>query len=289
MARADVPTTMYGAETVAILGLGLVGGSIARDLSALGYHVLAYDRDAATLDAACAAGVVDERLDASFTRLGGAEIVIIAVPVSSLRDVLAAARLYVANARLIMDVGSTKRSAIAAAESVGLGDRFVGSHPMAGGHRSGWPASRRGLFAGGTVYLCPTKTTRGDSLELACQIWSRLEANPHEIDAETHDRRVAYASHLPQAASTALALTLAEAGVTRQELGPGGHDVTRLAGSSVEMWTAIALDNSDALVPAVTALESRLAQLRRAIERSDREALRDLFGASRAWADKNDL
>jgi len=269
-------------QSAGVVGLGLIGGSIARDLHALGVRVLGYDRDGATLDMACAEGVVDRALDESLTGLEDADAVIVAVPVLLLPDTLRTIK-DATSARLITDVGSTKRSAIAAAESLGLGERFVGSHPMAGDHRSGWRASRKGLFADAIVYLCRTRRTGEEPVNLAQELWRALGARPRIIDAGAHDQLLAYASHLMQSVATALALTLDDAGVSRTDLGPGGSDSTRLAGGSVEMWTAIARDNADALVPAIRALEGRLAQLRAALAREDDDALHTAFAAARAW------
>jgi prephenate dehydrogenase len=273
-------------RSAGVIGLGLIGGSIARDLHALGVRVLGYDRDGATLDRACAEGAVDRALDASLAGLEDADVVIVAVPVSSLPDVL---RTIAASpgARLITDVGSTKRSAIAAAESIGVGERFVGSHPMAGDHRAGWGASRKGLFAGATVYLCRTRRTGEEPVALAQDLWRALGARTQIIDAEMHDHLLAHSSHLMQSVATALALTLEKAGVSRSELGPGGRDSTRLAGGSVEMWSAIARDNADALVPAIHELETQLERLRTALAERDESAIRQLLSTARSWFARN--
>lgn len=271
-----------------VIGLGLIGGSVARDLAALGVRVLAYDRDPATIDMARAEGVVAEPLDASLAGLEEAEVVIIAVPVSSLRDVLAGVPRQT-DARLITDVGSTKRSAVGSAEAMGIADRFVGSHPMAGDHRSGWTASRTGLFADARVYLCRTRETREEAVGLAHDLWCALGGCPELIAADAHDQLLAYTSHLPHAASAALALTLAGAGIDRAKLGPGGRDSTRLAGGSAEMWTAIARDNADALLPAIDALEAQLQRLRAELARGPEGAIRATLRAARAWTLENVL
>ncbi|MEX2153070.1 MAG: prephenate dehydrogenase [Gemmatimonadaceae bacterium] len=270
-------------RTAGVIGLGLIGGSVARDLAALGVRVVAYDRDPATMESACAEGVVAEPLGTSLTGLSDAEVVIVAVPVSALRDVLRAAP-PLPLARLITDAGSTKRSAIMTAEALGIGERFVGSHPMAGDHRSGWAASRRGLFNGAKVYLCRTRQSCEDAVTGAHDLWRALGGSPEEIAPDAHDRLLAYASHLPHAVSAALALTLESAGVTRAALGAGGRDATRLAGGSVEMWTAIARDNADDLLPCLVALEAHLQRLRAALERGDEASLRDLFRTARSWS-----
>jgi len=145
-------------------------------------------------------------------------------------------------------------------------------------------ASRAGLFDSARIYLCRSQHTRGDALVLAQELWQVLGARPEEISADAHDRLLAYASHLPQAVATALALALDGAGVSRAALGPGGRDVTRLAGGSVDMWTAIARDNADALLPAIGALETQLQRLKAAFSAGDETAIRDLFGGARAWS-----
>lgn len=271
-------------HSVAIVGLGLIGGSLAKDLAALHVPIIGYDADVATLDAACMEGIVQERLDGSLAGLERATIIVIAVPVSATLGVLTTARAHLAWASLIMDAGSTKRSAIAAAQSLGISERFVGSHPMAGDHRSGWSAARARLFEGATVYLCPAKDAAGGPLALARELWNALGAHTELIDAGEHDQRVALTSHLPQAASAALALTLSSAGVSLRELGPGGRDALRIAGSSPEMWTAIVMDNADAILEAMSDFEGQLGHFKVALETLDHQRLHDFFRASRNWA-----
>jgi prephenate dehydrogenase len=103
------------------------------------------------------------------------------------------------------------------------------------------------------------------------------------MDAAEHDRLLAWTSHLPQSAATALAVALAGAGIPPAALGPGGRDATRLAGSSPELWTAVAADNADFLAEALDALEARLAELRACLAAGDVEATARFFGAGRAW------
>jgi prephenate dehydrogenase len=180
-------------------------------------------------------------------------------------------------------VGSTKRSIVQCAERLGLGDRFVGAHPLAGDHRSGWDASRTGLFQGAPVYLTPSRSTEPDALELARELWTMVGAVPQVMDAAEHDRRLAWSSHLPHAASTALACALAEAGIARSALGPGGRDVTRLAGSSPEMWADILVDNADMVRSALAAMSAHLSAISDAVASEDRDQLRELWAAANQW------
>src|SRR4029079_4124003 len=229
-------------KNATIVGLGLIGGSIARDLAAKGVRVRGYDADREQLDAAVRDGIVSDPLDLDFDG-AGADVIVLAVPVDHAPVMLRRLARVARAARLVTDVGSTKTSIVNEARALGLDGCFVGSHPMAGDHRSGWTASRRNLFADALVYVCPTSSPRTAVVEVAKHFWQWLGARPCLMDADAHDKHVAWSSHLPHLVSMALGLALDGAGVERESLGPGGRDATRLAGSSPEMWTAIAADN----------------------------------------------
>jgi prephenate dehydrogenase len=270
-------------RTVAIIGLGLIGGSLARDLSARGVRVLGWDADPQSLRAAVGQGIVHQPIGDGLREVEQADAVVLAVPVLSAPNLLRRIQPHLGVVRLVTDAGSTKTSIVRAAESFGMGTRFVGSHPLAGDHRSGWDASREGLFSDARVFLCPTPSSSGDAVALASALWTMVGARPEVMDAEQHDQRLAWTSHLPQAVSTALALSLAQSGTPRAELGPGGRDVSRLAGSDPGMWADILIDNADALTPAIATMVARLAGLQRAMTTRDRDELQRLFAEARAW------
>jgi len=271
--------------TAAIVGLGLIGGSLARDLAERGVAVRAYDAEPHHLRSALRDGFVAEALDATLSGVCEAEVVIVAVPVDAATDVLRRIAPHAAKAKLITDVGSTKSRIVALAGNLGLGSRFVGSHPLAGDHRSGWDASRTGLFSNARVYICPPSEAPAAVVDLAADFWRRLGANPAVVTADDHDRQLAWTSHLPHMVSTALALALARTGVERADLGPGGRDVTRLAGGSPDVWTAIARENAVALDAALASAERELAGLRSALHRADATELLERFAAARRWFD----
>ncbi|MEP6491101.1 MAG: prephenate dehydrogenase [bacterium] len=277
---------MSACERASIVGLGLIGGSLARDLSARGVLVSAYDADVTHLASAQRDGIIYRTLDASLGGIADADVIIIAVPVDSAVEVLQGIAQANTRATLITDVGSTKVRIVEAANDLGIGDRFVGSHPMAGDHRSGWSASRSGLFAGARVYLCPTPSSTTKTLDLAATLWNGVGGRATVMDAGAHDRKLAWTSHLPHVMSAALALAFARAGIERDDLGPGGRDVTRLAGSSPEMWTAIARENGPAIEEALSEAERELAAFRAALHRSDPRELHDRFLTARAWFDE---
>ena len=272
---------MTGVRSAAVVGLGLIGGSVARDLAGRGVRVLGHDRDPAAVRDALRDGGISEAL-ADWEDVGGVDLVVIAVPVTAAPGVLRLIRPR--GAALVTDVGSTKESIVRAAEDAGLGERFVGSHPLAGDHRSGWNASRTGLFDGARVFLAPTSHTAPDALQRARALWSALGARTEVMDAAEHDRRMAAVSHLPQALATALGSLLAQEGLGRADLGPGARDMTRLAASSPDMWAAIAADNARHLSAAVGAMQERLGALRDALDAGDAGRLRSFFEEGNRWS-----
>lgn len=268
---------------VGIVGLGLIGGSLARDLIARGVSVIAHDRREAHLRALDDPALARVRLVPSVLDVAVAETVVIAVPVAAALPVLELLTPRLGPGHVVMDVGGTKAPIVAHAEALGIGDRFVGCHPLAGDHRSGWEASRAGLFAGAPVFLCRTPSATDAAFARTERFWQRLGATPVCVGAAEHDRRLAFTSHLPHLLATALALTLRKAGVARGELGPGGRDMTRLAAGSAELWTEIALQNGDALASAIDALEATLGGLRREIEARRATTIVDYLTRARDW------
>jgi prephenate dehydrogenase len=270
---------------IAVIGLGLMGGSLARALHARGVHVLGYDRDGTQLDAAMREHVVSEPLDSSLEGLTSAEVVILALPVDATIATLGTLLPRVGAARLVMDVASTKRSIVAAAEAAGLGARYVGAHPLTGSHRSGWGASRASLFEDARVFLCPAPSTARSTLALAESLWRELRAGVETLDAAVHDEQMAWRSHLPHLLSSALALTLRDAGVRRSALGPGGRDMTRLAGGSASMWGPIVSDNAGPIADALEACEARLRAFREALVSGEPGDARRFLETAVEWFD----
>lgn len=272
-------------ERVAIVGLGLMGGSLARALAEQDVRVLGYDSAPDSLDAAEGEGIVHERLGAQLAGIEEADVVVFALPVDAIMALLPRIAPRLGQARLVMDIASTKRSIVGAADSLGLGERYVGAHPLTGSHRSGWRASRANLFDDARVFLCPTAHTSAEALRLAESFWRSLRSGVEVLDAAEHDEQMSWRSHLPQVLSTTLALTLREAGVQRSALGPGGRDMTRLAGSSPALWMSIVQDNTPALVHSLIAMESQLRVFREALERADGEETRASLTNAREWFD----
>lgn len=270
--------------SVAVIGLGTIGGSVARGLAAHGVQVLGYDTNASYLDAAVEEGVVSDRLQPGFDDIGNAEAVVIAIYGGAAIHALESLKKHRDGVRLITDVGSTKCTIVACAEKLSLGPVFVGSHPFAGDHRSGWPASRSDLFDNEIVYVCPTSESSDSAMEAAQSLWTLLGAKPVSMDAAQHDELLAWTSHLPHVVSAAFALALADVGIDRRQLGRGGSDVARLAAGSPDLWTSISLENASEIDAALAAMELQVAEFRMLLREGDREGVRDRFSQARSWS-----
>jgi prephenate dehydrogenase len=268
---------------VAIVGLGLIGGSLARDLSAAGHTVLAVDRSREALRKARRAGAIARALPPDLAGIEEADLCVVALPVDATRRFLADASAQLVRLRAVTDVGSTKASIVRAAAQAGLAN-FVGSHPMAGGHDSGWRASRSGIFAGKCVYLTVPAGASPVAVRLVRRFWKAVGGRLEPIDGPRHDRLLAATSHLPQVVALALATVYADAGISRGMLGRGGREMTRLAASNGAMWSAIFTDHPRNVAARIRRLRAALASIERQVERKDAAAIRRLMSRTNGWA-----
>lgn len=275
---------MSDAQSVAVIGLGMIGGSVARGLAGRGIDVVGYDKDRAAVEAAFAEGVITRALAPRLDDIGNANVVVIAVYGDSAVETIKLLEPHAKRFDLVTDVGSTKRTIVSAAEKTKLGTCFVGAHPFAGDHRSGWAASRFDLFEAETVYLCPSSKSDTTSVGLAQWLWASLGAHTVKIDAREHDELLAWTSHLPHMVSTALALALSDAGIARRQLGRGGRDMARLSAGSPDVWTAIALDNASAIATALKGIERQLDEFRALLEAGDGHGIRERLTRARSWS-----
>lgn len=273
--------------TVGIAGLGLMGGSLARALRRLPEppRVVACDRDRAVLERALGEGAVDEV--GSAEDVFACELVVLATPIGAAVELLRAHHAAAPASSTLTDLCSVKRPIVAAAEALGLGERFVGGHPVAGDHRGGFAASRAELYDDARVWLTPLPG--GDAATDALSaFWRALGARPAVTRADAHDELMAWASHLPQVASSALGRVLGRAGTSPAALGPGGRDTTRLAASPPALWTEILLANADLVAGPVEALAETLAAFARALRERDGEAIAALMDEAVQWTKRRE-
>lgn len=251
---------MFG--KVAIVGVGLIGGSFAR---ALREHGLAGEllgvSSARTIEGAREAGIID-RGAALEEACAEADLIFLAAPVLKIKEQLPLVARNLRAGALVTDAGSTKVEIVAAARQAGLAERFVGGHPMAGKAISGWQGAEANLFAGRPWILT------GVAPESLRNCLERIGARVLDMTPEEHDRLVAFCSHLPQLLSTALGATLSVAlpqdrvQTGTLPLGPGAQDMLRLATSSHELWADILSTNRYEVLAALDAYIGQLNTLR---------------------------
>jgi prephenate dehydrogenase len=270
-------------QRVAVLGLGLLGGSVALAVRRRGVaaRVAGSARRADVRAAALARGAVDEAGDPE-SAARDADLVVLATPLFAMPEIVRRIAPVLAPGAIVTDVGSVK--AALAEVLPGLlpgGVVYVGSHPMAGGHRSGFEHAQEDLFerAACVVTDGPDRAVR----DRVCAFWRALGCRVVLRDAASHDAEVAWMSHLPHAVAFAFASALRGAPERAFEVaGAGFRDFTRIAHSEPELWADILTANRKALAAPLQAAGQALQELARAIEANDAEAALRFLGAARA-------
>lgn len=250
---------------IAIVGLGLIGGSIAfaARRSWPSTHVLAIDREAPVLREALARRAIDAAAD-TLSAVAGADLVVLAAPVRQNVRLLPQIAPHVSDAAVVTDVGGTKRSIVEAAAALPSRMTFVGGHPLGGGARGGFEFATAGLFARRPWIFTPGAHAPQAAVDRLSAFVSGIGARPATMSADEHDRLMAFLSHLPQLTASVLMDIVGEA-VGERGLalaGPGLIDTTRLASSPADVWRDICATNADAIGDALDRLIARLTQIR---------------------------
>ena len=252
-------------QTVAIVGVGLIGGSfgLALKKAGVGGTILGVSAPS-TIEAALKRGAIDEGLPLA-EAAARADLIYLAQPIGRILGTLRKIDDFVRPGTLITDAGSTKGAIVAAARLHLRRAMFLGGHPMAGKEKRGVAEADADLFRGRTYVLTPedSKTLEAPAIDEFLRWIRAIGALPVMLNAVEHDRIVSFTSHLPQLVATALAATVAEnAGDNLSVAGPGLRDSTRLALSSFELWRDILATNSGPIKEALTAYISKLEHLR---------------------------
>lgn len=280
---------------LALVGLGLIGGSLARALREAGAvaSIRGYDRDPEQVRQALALGVIDSAGSDASDAVREADIAVIAVPVLATAAALQACKPGLSAGTIVTDVGSTKQSVLAAARDVfgTLPPRFVAAHPIAGTEKSGVAHSQAGLFRGHRLILTPHETQDAEALAAVEALWQAAGARVVKMDAARHDAIFAATSHLPHL----LAYSFVEM-LTRLEgadadifpnAGGGFRDFTRIASSSPRMWHDIIRANSEEVARLLRQQIDELEQLHEMIEQGRWELLREVFERARAARERH--
>ncbi len=279
------PLLPVPAARVALVGLGLIGGSLAKATRRAwpGVTILGADRPA-ILEVAREAQLVDEiaPLDAAADLVASADLVVFCLPVLGIAQSLERLAPALRARPVATDTGSTKRLIVETAARLGL-TRFVGGHPMAGKAQGGLAHADASLFAGARWFLCPAPGVAAAALLLLRQWVRDLGARPIELDAAEHDRSVALTSHLPHVVANAIAEAVLDGGAL-DAAGGSLRDVLKVAGAPFETWGDTLATNAEAVRGALTDLCARLGAIAASLE--DRERMRDLFARGRACRER---
>lgn len=285
-------------KRLCIIGVGLIGGSLARALKAAGAcgEVVGYGRNPEALRRALELGVIDRAESDIASAARGADVIVLGVPVGAMEAVLGELKPHLEPRTILTDVGSTKGSVVEAAKRVfgTLPPRFVPGHPIAGTEQSGVEASFAELYRQRRVILTPDAATDREALETIRRMWQQTGAEVIEMPVAHHDEVLAATSHLPHLLAFTLVDTLARLeehdDIFRFAAG-GFRDFTRIASSNPQMWHDICLNNRDALLKMVQRFSTELGTLARAIEGGDSEVILATFqrakSARDAYCEKN--
>ena len=271
-------------EQLGLIGCGLMGSSFALALKRAGLvkRVVGYSKSPSTTERARQMGVIDVEAPSALLAVSGADIVLLAIPVSATESMFKAIRHLVGPHTLIMDVGSTKRDVVDAArrvlrEHVGA---FVPCHPITGKEVSGVEHADENLYAGKQVIITPIERTFTVQLKKAIEVWTALGCHVMQMSPQAHDAAYAAVSHLPHLIAFAMINGIKSQDNGKDYLalaGPGFRDFTRIAASDPKMWRDILLANRDELLAQSKIFQQSLQSLEQLISSSSGDALQSLI------------
>lgn len=284
--------TSFPIQRLCVVGVGLIGGSLARALRAAGAcnEIVGCGRDVQQLQKALTLGVID-RAETDIARaVQGADIVIVAVPVGAMPQVFQAMASHLSPNTIVTDVGSSKGDVVRAAQvSFGtLPSTFVPGHPIAGTERSGVEASFAELFRQRKVILTPASTTHAWAVSRVTWMWEQAGAQVTEMNPQHHDEILAASSHLPHVLAYALVHLLAGMPDSKEifNYAAGGfRDFTRIASSDPRMWHDICLANRDALLTMLRRYSGELQRIADALQHADGAYLQTVFAQAKQARD----
>ena len=271
-----------------IIGLGLIGGSIAKSLSANKFEVFAEDSNQSYFDAA----IKDLAIVGSLDEINTSKdlILIICVPVSAHESVFLKHLNLLNEAKLVTDCSSVKNSVLNDLNKNGLKrDNYVFSHPMAGSEKSGYLNSNEKLFEDKTCILMTGEETQENSLRLCESLWQILGSKISLLDLKDHDSLLALTSHLPHLISFSLISTLAELKLESNKIFSGGglKDFTRIASSDVKMWKDIFSNNSENISDAIDKFIEKITLFKNYIVEKDLESIENFIENAKNFRDEN--
>ena len=278
-------------DTLAVVGLGLIGGSFVMDVRRLGLakRILGYDNNSEYRAEISSRNLVDYLAEAPDAKLAEAQLVMLAVPVKAFAEVLSNIRPHLSTSVILTDTGSVKSPLLQLMRTpVYTGIRFVGGHPIAGSEIFGPLAAKENLFSGKRCILTPETNTDRDVVHTVCEMWESIGSMVSEMDAEDHDQMFASVSHLPHLLAYASIQAIADSSTPEalSHSGAGLKDFSRIASSSPEMWADIFLENQENLLSRMNTFKDVVAKLEDAIKRNDKEKLIELLAQAKTERDR---
>ena len=276
--KIEIVNSTFVPQRVAILGVGLLGGSVALSLRRRlpDIQIVGFSRSEAKRRQAIDLGVVDVAAESVEAASAGCDVVVVATPVDRIADMAKQAVAAAGNNAVVTDVGSTKASIVSSVSD----QNFVAAHPIAGSEKTGMENALESLFDGKVIILTPSDTTDSEKL-LACdQFWQLTGGRTVQMSAEQHDTYLAAVSHVPHLMSSLVArLTPDEA---TELVGSGWRDITRVALGDPTLWTAICRENQAAILQQLDRLREDVSNLHVMLSRSDEEALHQWLADAKA-------
>ena len=278
-------------KKIAVIGVGLLGGSLAKACRKynLVEEISGYGRNVANLKKAKSMGVIDNYTLDLAEAVKDSDLVVLCTPVSKIIPLIKTMLPHLKVGVLITDVGSVKGPLVHEADKLMTeGIFFVGSHPIAGGEKSGLEASREDLYFDAKCVLTPTSKTNTHALEKVGALWESVGMDTITLDADEHDFVFGAVSHLPHIVAYALMNTLGELR-TNQDLevtaysGAGLKDITRIASGDPVMWRDICLSNQKHSLDLIDRFQKTLSELSSLIEKNDGKALEEAFSAANKY------
>ncbi len=270
--------------TITIIGIGLIGGSIAISLKENGFaaRIIGVDQSQENLDKAVRRRLIDEDMDLG-SAINESDLIIISIPVNAMLQVLPKVLDLVEN-QVVIDVGSTKAELMESVKNHPKRKQYIGTHPMAGTEHSGPEAAIPNLFNNKTTVICDAEQSKNDAVELVEKMYNSLEMRVLYMDAKSHDMHTAYISHISHISSFALALTVLEKEKDEKtilDLASSGFSSTvRLAKSSANMWVPVFQQNRDNVLDVLDEHINSLSKFRTLLIKKDFDKIHELIEQS---------
>ncbi len=264
-------------ERIAIIGVGLIGGSIALAAKARGLtsHVIGHGRSADRLQLAQKLGIIDSYAT-HLSLIKNADLIVVCTPVDRIAvDVMMLLALTNNESTLITDVGSVKDNIVREVQNIADHERYIGSHPLAGSHHTGFEYADVNLFENRVCVLTPTEVNSSTHIETIRGFWSALGMNVRSMTSVDHDQTLSRTSHIPHLVAAATALLVDETAI---DLASSGYrDTTRVAVGDPDLWTAIFNENASHLMDSTDQLIKTLTQFKKAISNKDSATLKKML------------